>query len=133
MTDKPAHDHEFAREELQRFADAMDVLLTDPDGKEPAHVARIVDLIARGCMVVSEDGETLTYTLQRKGNPVQSVTFHEATGANLKTLDGDASGKGDQKRLQAFTAAITKQAPATISKCKAKDVGAMTDIALLFL
>jgi len=88
---------EVARQEFERFADAMDLDLDESlmDDEDKAALAkqknRIVKAICRGSLVINDDGEAV-YTPSHIRSPYKEpITFHEHSGASIMAIDGKSS------------------------------------------
>lgn len=125
-----------AEAEFERFVESMD-LDVDPahmDGEDRASFAqlkeRILRAIEHGHLVVDEKGQPV-YT-PRAGGAVQSITFHEPTGASFMAMD---SKKKDQNvaKMYAVMADMTHLDPKVFAAMAARDLKICQALVTLFL
>lgn len=85
---------EVARQEFDRWVDAMDLDLNEADmdekdlGNFKKQKRRIISALEAGALVINDRGEAV-YTPQNPASAhKEPLTFHERTGASLMATDG---------------------------------------------
>ena len=127
---------EVAEQDFNRFIEAND-LLVEHDGMEKEdresfgeQKARIVRAIAKGHLVINEDGEPV-YTPQRSEDS-KPLTFHEPTGASLMAMDRKKKNE-DVGKLYATMGDMTRTDAKTFSSMKMADLKVCMAVTVLFL
>jgi hypothetical protein len=128
---------EVAEAEFVRFLDAMDIdadmkaLDEDDRGAFEKHKRNVVHAIIRGDLVVNDKGEPV-YTPRVAIKDIDSLTFHEPTGATLRAADGKKQGD-DNARVHAIMGAMTRKPPVVFANMSVRDLKVCSSIVTLFL
>lgn len=127
---------DMAKEEFERFADAMDID-TDVDSMDDDDaqafrglVRKIIVPIMAGRLTVNDDGEPSLSVQTDDG--AKLLKFAEPTGAVLMATDGGKKN-AHVAALNRMMGQITGQSPAFFAKMKARDYKVCSAITTLFL
>jgi hypothetical protein len=126
---------EVAEAELERFAEAMDLVLDqstwdDEDKKSFEKVrALFIRAVMRGHLVVNEKGEPV-FTPQIE--PRQPITFHEPDGAAIMAVDL-AKKNHDAAKTVNVLAAMTKEPPKRFAAMPNRDLKVCQAVMQIFL
>jgi hypothetical protein len=132
-TTKTSIDRETAEHELQRFLDAMDLVMSTDgmDENDKRDYTKDRDTLVRAIMSrrvdVNDVGECTLHTRDDK-----HITFHEPTGASLLAMDKKKPTQ-EVGKLYAAMADFCKVPPVTFSKMGNSDLKIAMAIYLLFL
>ena len=128
---------EVAEKEFERFTNMMDLDVNTEgmsvDDKRDFTIQRdrLIRAICLGSLVINDLGEPV-YTPQRAGNDVNSIVFHEPTGASYLAMDRKKVDE-DMGKLFSTMADITKTSSGMFSKMKNSDLKVCMAILTLFL
>lgn len=130
---------DFANQEFDRFAEAMDL---DFDDKTVANwdeddqkgflqnKRRFVGAVMKGNLTVNDNGEPV-YTSDR-ANGGKPITFYEPTGGSMQAMDQKKKGH-DVTKMYATMGDMTKTSAKTFSLMYSRDLKVCTAVAVLFL
>ena len=127
---------EIAEQEFSRWVDGMGLelfenLMDNDDIKDfTVQKARILKAIEKGALIVSDKNE-FVYTPQRSED-AQPITFYEATGAALTSMDLKKKDRDMGKMFNAM-ASITQTVPKIFNDMKMPDLQVCIAITTLFL
>lgn len=119
-------DNETAELEFYRFTDSMELdvdekFMDEDDIKSfSKQKRRIVDAICDGSLIINDTGEPV-YTPKKSDIGVDSLTFHERTGASILSMDGKKKNH-DVAKTYAIMAEITKTHPKIFAKMVGVDI-----------
>lgn len=128
---------EFAAQEFERFATAMDLQLDvsdmeDEDRQSFEKQRKIVtDALCAGSLVIRENGEP-EFRPTTEDDGADPIVFHEPTGATFLAMDSRKKGQ-DIAKANAMLGDMTRQPPARFSRMKNRDYKVCQSLLVLFL
>lgn len=132
---------EIARQELQRFFEAMDIDIEESelDDDDNQQLELLLKNLRSGHLVIDQDGQPV-YRL--KTGDGQAITFYEPTGASYMAMDKRTVRKADQgkevvdpaaAKMFRLMADMTRTNVALFANMKNRDLKVCTAIATIFL
>ena len=132
---------EIARQELQRFFEAMDIDIEESelDEEDNAQLELLTKSLRSGRLIIDEGGQPV-YT--PKTGDGSSITFHEPTGASYMAMDKRTVRKGDRgneesdptaTKMFRLMADMTRTNVALFANMKNRDLKVCMAVATIFL
>lgn len=127
MTEDKLINEQVAKEEFDRWVDAMDLDLDTAvmDAEDLTafnkQKRRILRALERGSLVISEAGEAVYTPRNPNTRNRDPLTFHERTGASLMAMDGKKKGH-EAAKTYAIMADICRTHPSTFAGMAGEDV-----------
>ena len=118
---------EAAEAEFDRFIDCMDLDIdaarmdTEDLTAFEKQKSKIVREIARGNLVINDNGEAVFTPSNKKSKYKEAITFHERTGASLMATDGKKKNQ-DAAKTYAMLADMCKVSPKVFAGLVGTDV-----------
>ncbi len=118
---------DFAEQEFNRFADAMDLdfATSDMDAEDlmafNRQKSKLVHAIMKGSLVFNDDGEAVYTPSHPRTVRQDPITFHERSGASLMAMDGKKKNH-EVAKTYAVLAEMCKVHPGVFAGMVGRDV-----------